>query len=247
MAQAAPTPPRFSPSVPAGLRLYAIGDVHGRLDLLKELGEKITADLAGADYDQALTVFLGDYIDRGPDSASVISQLSQGDFPTPIIALRGNHEQMLLSFLEDESVLDSWRRWGGVETLQSFDIDVKDAMRGTGFKTVQDELNARLPIDDLQFIADMRSHYMVGDYFFCHAGVRPGIALNQQHHHDLLWIRDEFLGSDTDYGKIIVHGHTPVKLPDVRANRINIDTGAFSSNVLTCLVLQGKKRRFILT
>jgi serine/threonine protein phosphatase 1 len=248
MAQEAPQlQQQFVPRVPAGLRLYVIGDVHGRFDLLEDLNEKITSDLAGADYDEALTVFLGDYIDRGPDSAAVIARLAEGDFPTPIIALRGNHEQMLLSFLEDERLLDFWRRFGGVETLQSFDIDMSEVVPGTRFKTIQEELSARLTHDDLHFMADTRSYFSVGDYFFCHAGVRPGVALTEQHHHDLLWIRDDFLGSEADHGKIIVHGHTPVTIPDVRPNRINIDTGAFASDVLTCLVLQGEKQRFILT
>jgi serine/threonine protein phosphatase 1 len=154
---------------------------------------------------------------------------------------------MLLNFLEDETILETWRHYGGIETLQSFNINVSYAVRETEYKVVQREFAARIPPHDLQFIAETRSYVVVGDYFFCHAGVRPGIALDQQRHDDLLWIREEFLTSEADFGKIVVHGHTPVRSPDIRPNRINLDTGAFASEVLTCLVLQGGARRFILT
>jgi serine/threonine protein phosphatase 1 len=234
-------------SVPQRCRVYAVGDIHGRADLLSELANRVAVDLKDADYDELLTVFLGDYIDRGPDPAAVVTRVSSSDFPTPIVALRGNHEQMLLNFLSDESTLDTWRLNGGLETLNSYKISVSDLMRGQGYKSAQQELHANLPKNHLKFLKELKSHFVLGDYFFCHAGVRPGIALESQSDGDLMWIRDEFLNSDLNFGKIIVHGHTPVSSPDIRENRINIDTGAFATNKLTCLVLQGTSRRFIST
>jgi serine/threonine protein phosphatase 1 len=240
-------PGREKACLPEGLRIYAIGDIHGRLDLLEKMVRQVAADLQAANYDTALTIFLGDYIDRGYDSAGVLARLSRRDFPTPFVALRGNHEQMLLDFLEDETQLGSWRLYGGLQTLHSFNIDLAEVMRGKGFEAARDELLVRLPAKDLQFVGDTKSHYVVGDYFFCHAGTKPGIALEQQNWEDLMWIRDEFLKSDVNFGKIIVHGHSPVPEPEIHPNRINIDTGAFATSKLTCLVLQGSTQRFLFT
>jgi serine/threonine protein phosphatase 1 len=241
------TPVRAAACVPERCRVYAIGDVHGRADLLNDLAARIEADLKNIDCDEILTVFLGDYVDRGPNPAAVIARLSSGDFPTPIVALRGNHEAMLLNFLDDETALDLWRLNGGLETLHSYKVNVTDLMRGQGYKLAQEKFYANLPSKDLECLKAMKCHFVVGDYFFCHAGVRPGISLEGQSDNDLMWIREEFLTSDFDFGKIIIHGHTPVSSPDIRPNRINIDTGAFATNTLTCLVLQGANRRFIST
>jgi serine/threonine protein phosphatase 1 len=238
---------RGNPSVPAGCRVFAVGDVHGRDDLLARLSDQIAADLKGADCHQFLTVFLGDYVDRGPNSAAVIERLSSGSFPTPIVTLRGNHEEMLLNFLKDDATLETWRLNGGLETLHSYKVNVQNILRGQDYKLAQQEFLAALGKRHLQCLTEMQCQFEFGDYFFCHAGVRPGVALNRQRDNDLMWIRDEFLTSAIDFGKIIVHGHTPVPSPDVRANRINIDTGAFATNRLTCLVLQGKERRFLFT
>lgn len=236
--------PVAAPALPAGLRLYVIGDVHGRLDLLDRLSAHIDADAAGAAGD-VLTIFLGDYIDRGKDSAGVIERLSGGDFPTPICALRGNHEEILLRFLEDESLLESWRKYGGLETLHSYGVDVGEAMRGRGYDAARASLLARLPEAHLHFLQKTRLWAAHGDYFFAHAGIRPERPLSAQTADDLLWIRDEFLRFPGKLEKIVVHGHTPVEAPDIQANRINIDTGAYLSSVLTALVLEGADRRFI--
>jgi serine/threonine protein phosphatase 1 len=242
-----PPPPPVEPCIPEGLRLYAIGDIHGRRDLLESIARLIETDWRTAHSEEAITVFLGDYVDRGPDSASVLARLATGDFPTPFVALRGNHEQMMLDFLEDESLLEAWRQYGGLETLNSFNIDIAEVMVGKGYVEAQEQLRQRLPMRDLQFILDMPSQFSVGDYFFCHAGIRPGVAFDRQTPQDLLWIRDDFLKSMKMFGKIVVHGHTPVPVPDVRPNRINIDTGAFMTNKLSCLVLQGKSKSFLST
>ena len=133
-----------SPSLPQGVRIYAVGDIHGRLDLLDALAEQIRADLVSAP-PEVMTIFLGDYVDRGPASAGVLDRLSRGDFPTPIYALRGNHEEVLLRFLDDGTVLDGWRGFGGIETLRSYGVDVTEAMRGAGYDLARKSLLARMP------------------------------------------------------------------------------------------------------
>jgi len=234
------------PSAPPGMRVYAIGDVHGRLDLLIELERQISRDLATAPTD-VLTVFLGDYVDRGKDSAGVLERLSAIEFCTPICALRGNHEEVFLQFLSDASVLESWRKFGGLETLHSYGVNVTDAMRGAGFDRARAALRKVLPPHHQKFLEETRHSVTLGDYFFCHAGAKPGIDLEFQTAKDLLWIREEFLRFEGEFGKIVVHGHSPMSAPEIKANRINVDTGAYASSVLTALVLEGETRRFLST
>jgi serine/threonine protein phosphatase 1 len=231
-------------SLPAGLRLYAVGDNHGRADLLDELATRIADDVANAPA-QAVTVFLGDYVDRGPASAAVVERLSRGDFPTPICALRGNHEEVLLRFLEDETVLESWREFGGLETLHSYGVNVANVMRGQGYDVAQKSFVQRLPEHHERFLRETRLTAAYGDYFFCHAGVRPGVPFDAQSAGDLLWIREEFLRYQGSWEKVVVHGHTPVARPDNRPRRINIDTGAYATSLLTALALEGEERRFL--
>ena len=229
---------------PEAIRIYAVGDVHGRADLLEEIGSVIEADLASAP-STVITVLLGDYVDRGPHSSEVVDVLANGRFPTPIRALRGNHEQMLLQFLDAPAALDSWRRYGGLETLHSYGVDVTKPMLGEAYEETRDALLAALPAAHHQFISATEPSATYGDYFFCHAGVRPGVPLDRQRAEDLMWSREGFLGFDRSFGKIVVHGHTPVDAPDFRSNRINIDTGAFATSVLSCLVLEGAERRLL--
>lgn len=238
--------PKASASIEAGLRLYVIGDVHGRLDLLDDLSKQIAADLDDAPAD-VLTIFVGDYIDRGRESAGVIDRLNRGEFPTPFHALRGNHEEILLKFLEDESVLESWRKFGGLETLHSYGVDVSEAMRGRGYDSARKRLLELMPETHRRFLEGTDLFATHGDYFFVHAGVRPGVPVHLQNADDLLWIREEFLRFRGQFDKVVVHGHTPVDAPDVQANRINVDTGAFATSVLTALVLEGADRRFLQT
>lgn len=234
------------PSLPSGARAYAVGDIHGRLDLLDDLAERIRADLISAPA-EVVTIFLGDYVDRGPASAGVLDRLSRGDFPTPICALRGNHEEVLMRFLDNEIALDALRGFGGTEMLRSYGVDVTAAIQGVGYDIARKSLLARMPAEHRRFLEGTRFAASLGDYFFCHAGVRPGIALNKQSAKDLLWIREDFLRYDGSWGKTIVHGHTPVARPQLLANRINVDTGAFATSILTALVLEGASRRFIST
>jgi serine/threonine protein phosphatase 1 len=225
-------------------RVYAIGDIHGRLDLL----ERAIAAI-GRDVDrhggEALTVTLGDYIDRGPASRGVIERLAINPFPTSHIALKGNHETLLEAFLSDPGGGEHWRRLGGLETLHSYGVPVADLMLGRNYAEASQRLREALPPHHLDFLRSLKTSHSHGCYFLCHAGVRPGVPLDRQSDHDLMWIREEFLSSTVDFGKMIVHGHTPVETPDVRHNRINIDTGAFASGRLTCVVLEESGPRFL--
>lgn len=225
-------------------RVYAIGDIHGRLDLLERVIAAIGRDLDKIGGD-ALTVTLGDYIDRGPSSRGVIERLAENPFPTPYVALKGNHETLLDTFLADPTRGEYWRRLGGLETMHSYGVPVADLMLGKNYAEAAERLRAALPPHHLDFMRALKTSHSNDTYFFCHAGVRPGVALAQQNDEDLLWIRDEFLSSRADFGRIVVHGHTPVDAPDVRPNRINIDTGAFASGRLTCVVLDESGHRFL--
>jgi serine/threonine protein phosphatase 1 len=225
-------------------RIYAIGDIHGRLDLLDRLIAAIADDFVECG-GQALTTTLGDYIDRGPDSLGVIERLAGNSFPTPYIALKGNHDIFIERFLEDPGFGPHWRALGGLETLMSYGVRPGRFMTRISYPELASGLRTALPPEHLKFLRSLRPAASIGKYFFCHAGVRPGIALDRQSEDDLLWIRDEFLASTIDFGKIVVHGHTPVREPDVMPNRINIDTGACFSGRLTCVVLDENGHRFL--
>jgi len=226
-------------------RTYVIGDIHGRSDLLDKMVAEIKRDLKESPASDGLTVTLGDYVDRGPDSRGVLDRLTSNPFPTRYIALKGNHEAMFEAFLHDPSVASQWRRFGGLETLHSYGVPVKAVMIGQGFEEASSALRQAVPEEHLRFLASLKLSVSVGDYFLCHAGVRPGLPLEQQSAEDLLWIREEFLNSKMTFGKIVVHGHTPTASPEVMPARINIDTGAFATGRLTCLVLEGSSRRFL--
>jgi serine/threonine protein phosphatase 1 len=243
-SQAAPDVPAGA-GIPPGHRIYCFGDIHGRLDLLLQRRALIEADLRAAPVEQAATIFLGDYIDRGPDSAGVLELLASADFPTSVFALRGNHEQMALEFLADPVAAPGWLRFGGFETLHSYGVDNGSAISPDELLRLRDALAQALPANHRSFLESTSASAECGDYFFCHAGVRPGIALAEQSVEDLLWIRDAFLNDDRRHPKIVVHGHTPVEAPDIRPNRINLDTGAYVTGQLTCLVLDGSTRRLL--
>ena len=231
---------------PDGVRLYCVGDIHGHVDLLNQVADWIAADLARAPI-AAATIFLGDYIDRGPDSRGVVERLSRGDFPTPVRALRGNHEEMLLTFLENEASMEAWRRYGGLETLHSYGVPVMQVMRGQGFGAARSALLENMPARHLEFYRATEFFAEAGDYFFCHAGVRPGVPLEAQDPGDLMWIREEFIRYPGVFPKRIVHGHTPVSVPMVLPDRVNIDTGAYASGALTCAALEGDTIRLFST
>lgn len=234
--------------IPLGLRVYAIGDVHGCSMLLEKMHAMIESDLLGGRPEKTLIIYLGDYLDRGPASAGVLDILT-GAAPnaTSRIFLKGNHEEMALKFLEDPEEGSAWCAFGGFETLMSYRIDVRRQLDDGGYKNLRREWAKRMPASHTHFLRDLQTSYSLGGYFFCHAGVRPGVSLNAQTAHDLMWIREDFLESAFNHGKLIVHGHSPVDMPDIRANRINVDTGAYATGRLTALVLEGAERRFLST
>ena len=224
-------------ALPPGVRVYAIGDIHGRSDLLADLVDRIDADIRRRPVKRAIEVYLGDYIDRGPDSKGVIDQLAVRMVRHGAICLRGNHESLLEEFLINPEVYRRWIQLGGLQTLASYGLS-QGALDATACNAVQQSLHLALPRTHQLFLQCLRNIFCCGDFLFVHAGIRPGIPLNQQANHDLLWIRDDFLMSDQPHGKIVIHGHTPVAHPEIRHNRINVDTGAWRSGVLTCVAIE---------
>jgi serine/threonine protein phosphatase 1 len=239
--------PAAPPRVPDGTRVYAIGDIHGRADLLRAMHQLIHEDAYERQAPRNVVVYLGDYVDRGPASAEVIDILL--DEPLPgfeRVHLAGNHEDTVIRFLSDISIAGLWLEYGGAATLYSYGVK-PPAMNEADLLRAQDELRETLPERHLRFMRELKLTHCEGDWFFVHAGVKPGIPLEAQQPQDVLWIRGEFLGCDNDFGKIVVHGHTVTQEPDVRRNRIGIDTGAFMSGCLTCLVLDGERWSFLQT
>lgn len=241
---------RPAPRVPEGARVYVIGDIHGRADLLARLHRQIEQDAVGTP--RSLTkrlVYLGDYVDRGLQSKAVIDLLLDGPLPgfEPVY-LKGNHEDALLRFLDDVKTGPGWFAIGGDATAMSYGIRLApDLSAADRFNHVWTELRRTMPQSHVKFMTDLLLSHVAGDYVMVHAGIRPGVALEDQAPDDLMWIRDDFLRSDADHGKVVVHGHSPRLEPEVRENRIGIDTTAFATNVLTCLVLEGTSRRFLST
>ena len=230
---------RMPPSVPDGVRIYAIGDLHGRVDLLETMLRQIDFDCSRFPIPRPIVVFLGDYVDRGPASREVLDCLIARGRSAETVFLKGNHEAILLDFLRKPSVLEEWRRYGGLETLVSYGLKpsinpglVELVELGRAFAKI-------FPDDHRQFLAELMPSFSCGDFYFAHAGIRPGVRLRDQRETDLLWIRDDFLLCEESFEKFVVHGHTPVSEPDVRSNRVNIDTGAAQTGRLTCLIIEG--------
>ncbi len=232
---------------PEGVRLYAIGDIHGRDDLLADLMARIEDDARRREPARNVLVYLGDYIDRGLQSRQVLDRLVAGP-PRGFeaIYLKGNHEAAMLEFLDDADFGRTWKYYGGLETLHSYGInELTLSDNPDDFVRARDHLEQVLPSSHRKFLENLVLSAEFGDYFFAHAGVCPGIDLSRQVEDDLLWIRDAFLNSDQWFGKVVVHGHTPREKPVFRSNRIGIDTGAYMTNVLTCLALETDGRRVI--
>jgi serine/threonine protein phosphatase 1 len=237
--------------LPEPRRIYAIGDIHGCDKLLDRMIESIKRDIEGLAPLESITpgeclvVALGDYVDRGPGSRKVIERLAHNPFPTDFIALKGNHEALLDRFLAEPETAGHWRQLGGLETMHSYGVDVANVMRGKFYDAAAEALEQAMPPAHRDFLGSLRVSVTAGRYFLCHAGVRPGVPLDRQSDEDLLTIREAFLHSRADFGKIVVHGHTPVEEPELRPNRINVDTGAFMTGRLTCVVLEGERVRFL--
>ena len=236
---------KAKPRIPAGKRIYAVGDVHGQADLLRKLFSRIDADLQAYPIAESVQVFLGDYIDRGPHSREVLDLLIARRRRHTMLYLKGNHETYAAQFLSNPSILSDWKRVGGITTLLSYGVTPASGDDLPEQCDTAEAFRRALPDSHHRFIHSLALSFTCGDYFFAHAGVRPGVPLRRQSQHDLLWIREEFLLHEEGFGKIVVHGHTPAKKPDVRPNRINIDTGAYATGRLTCLVLEGDQISFI--
>jgi len=238
-------------TIPAGQAVYAIGDVHGRLDLLDDLLTRVREDADNHPADRARSlVFLGDYIDRGSQSRGVVERLSADPLPGfATVRLVGNHEEAMLAFLDGESDGRDWLSFGGLETLMSYGVPLQGLPRTEQAVTaLRDVLAEAVPARHVAFLRACALHHSVGDYLFVHAGVRPGISLERQTATDMMWIRDDFLRARIPLpGRVVVHGHTICDLPQNRGHRINIDTGAFVSGRLTSLALRGSERRFLST
>lgn len=242
------TPPRTE-RVPDGVRVYAIGDIHGRLDLLDQLLASIAADdRTRGNGVETLYIFLGDLIDRGPDSSGVVERLMAfSRSGANVRFLMGNHEQVFLQALEgDRRALRFLSRIGGRETLQSYGIGEED-YKALDFDELAAHAADKVPAEHIAFLSGFENMIRLGDYLFVHAGIRPGVILEEQEQSDLYWIRDEFLSHRDSFGAIVVHGHSITEDIDVRANRIGIDTGAFATGRLTAIGLEGGERWFLST
>ncbi len=226
--------------LPEGGRVYAVGDIHGRADLAEEMQALISAHASRKPARSVSAVWLGDYIDRGPSSREVIDLLVRfARGPLRSIFLMGNHEEAMLRFLADARDGHQWLSFGGLETLVSYGVAVGDARPGPTFGEAREALLAALPQEHREFFLSLEFSATIGEFFFCHAGVRPGVPLDAQDPHDLIWIRDDFLNWRHDFGMMIVHGHTPAAEPELRPNRVNLDTGAFATGRLTCAIIEG--------
>lgn len=233
-----------SAAVREGRRIYAIGDIHGHLDELNRLLDWIADDLVSHD-GKAEIVFLGDYIDRGPDTKGVIKRLRGKELPgDKHHFLKGNHEAVLLGLLEgDAKNGNGWLRYGGVEMLESYGVKRKEIVKRAG--TLAALIEDVVPKKHLEFLRGLKPKIEIDDFLFVHAGIRPGRKLEKQKERDLLWIRDDFLGSKKDHGKVVVHGHTIEAQPEDRRNRIGLDTGCYAGGSLSAVRLEGSGRHFV--
>ncbi|MFJ6023039.1 metallophosphoesterase family protein [Brevundimonas sp. NPDC092305] len=231
-----------NPSVPDGTIVWAIGDIHGRLDLLVPLVEAIMADAAASTAERKVVIFLGDYIDRGPDSRGVIEYLAAlpRDAGVEWRFLKGNHEETMLNFLEDSSVGAQWCEYGGDATLRSYGLSIPTLRhRQEMWAHLSADLNHKLSASERQFLTKLETSVTLGDFYFCHAGARPGVKLEEQAEEDLLWIRRTFLDSEHEFDRVVVHGHTPTREVHRDHRRVGIDTKAYSSGHLTAIRIAG--------
>ena len=238
---------RHEPAGPDNYRAYAIGDIHGCIDLLQELLAKVEADIASRPPRENLIVFLGDVIDRGPDSAAVVEFLrTYRPRDAAIVFLGGNHEEVMLRVLAGEKggLLADWLKFGGAECLASYGLDPV-ALTGKSEASALKAIKAAIPQAHADFLDGFADTFRFGDYLFVHAGIRPGLGIAEQSQTDLRWIREPFLEDTKDHGFVVVHGHTISSKVEERANRIGLDTGAYRTGILTALAVEGNERWFL--
>lgn len=229
------------PAAAKGTQIYAVGDIHGRADLLNKVFKQIDADAARRAGSQIVEVYLGDYIDRGPASREVLDLLIARGRARSVVFIKGNHETYPLEFLRNPEFLIAWSQLGGLETLASYGVRPGlPTERADQIETAR-AFAAALPLAHRDFLQSLRPSFTCGDFYFVHAGVRAGVPLAEQSEEDLMEIREPFLSCSDDFGKVVVHGHTPAIEPEFRPNRINIDTGAYATNKLTCLAINGDR------
>lgn len=233
------------PSVPPGERVYAVGDIHGRLDLFEELIHAIERDdLEAPPPGRTTVVLLGDLVDRGPASAQVLARAREWQVRRPVRILAGNHEEMFLDAFASTEVLRHFIKHGGRETLLSYGMTTH-AFNDASLDALHDMMDTLVPRHDRDFMAGFETHIVIGDYLFVHAGIRPEVPLEEQRRRDMLWIREPFLRYEQPFGHFVIHGHTISETIDEQDNRIGVDTGAFRSGILTAIVLEGTERRYI--
>lgn len=247
----APQPPaRSRAKVPPGQVVWAIGDIHGRVDLLRALIAAIWTDFEDGPPVQRTIVFLGDYVDRGPASKAVLDTLVDLSEMSgiEIFFLSGNHENCMLAFMDEPEQGPRWCEFGGRETLRSYEIEPpQQGDNVEGWQETARDLKFRMPQRHQEFLRRLRLSASIGDYFFAHAGARPGVLLHKQSDHDLMWIRNSFLNSTEIFDQVVVHGHTPTEEHHSDHRRIGIDTGAYASGKLTALRLEGTSRQILQT
>lgn len=231
-------------AVPAGQRVYAVGDIHGRLDLFEALIEAIEADDAASGPAETTVILLGDLVDRGPDSAGVVARARAWQRQRSVRILAGNHEEMFLSSFEKADTLKHFLRFGGKETVLSYGID-PEAYVTASVEEVQEMMHRAVSAEERAYLESFEDMIAIGDYLFVHAGILPAVPFEEQKQRDLRWIREPFLSHAEPHGAVIVHGHTISEEPQDRGNRIGIDTGAYMSGRLTALVLEGTSRRYL--
>lgn len=234
----------------AGDRLvYAVGDVHGRLDLLEPLIRQIAADVLDVGpARRPVLVFVGDYVDRGLESKGVIDRILalRAEAAFEVRTLKGNHEEAMISFLNDAAAGPEWCEYGGAQTLASYGV-AQPKLRGDAaeWERTREEFGRLIPASHLAFLSSLELILTIGDYAFVHAGLRPGLSIEDQDAHDLMWIRDVFLNERRPFEKVVVHGHTPEEEPYIGPSRIGIDTGAYATGVLTAVRLAGEERTIL--
>ncbi|WP_205648874.1 metallophosphoesterase family protein [Acuticoccus kandeliae] len=234
----------MSVELPPGQRVYAIGDIHGRIDLLHKMMDAIAADIAARPVDNVTEIFIGDYVDRGDDSKDVIDFLCLPPLDgRKRICLIGNHEDAMLSGLHDGSSIHRWLAFGAEATFRSYGIEPRQHARNPA--ALQPLLQSVMPPEHIAFLNGLKVSHSIGNVLFVHAGIRPGVPIDRQNRQDMIWIRDEFLSYRKPLPMHVVHGHTPVSAPEHLPWRTNVDTGAVYGGSLTAAVLEGNEVGFI--